>query len=180
MSPQWIADLEIGEKRADRKSYPIWYLHTHCIRFRTKRGYLAMCQVWPPGDFVLILLWYLEYYTIGFYLKGFLAISVWGTQKLFSSRRPYIRMGYGMELKIRENKLSSVADKAARSIMKPVMYLFRRCQATECPEWTYPNKWSTTANNNISSNFLTGFRLSFSFVGESTISKRESARICFQ
>ena len=37
-------------------------------------------------------------------------------------------------------KLSSVADKAARSMMKPVMYLFQRCQATECPEGTYPKQ----------------------------------------
>ena len=34
-------------------------------------------------------------------------------------------------------KLSSVADKAACSMMKPVMYMFQRCQATECPEGTY-------------------------------------------
>ena len=39
-------------------------------------------------------------------------------------------------------KLSSVADMAmaARSAMKPVIYLFHHCQATECPEGTYPNK----------------------------------------
>ena len=34
-------------------------------------------------------------------------------------------------------------------MMKPVMYLFQRCQATECPEEAYPNKWPTTAHKNI-------------------------------
>ena len=58
-----------------------------------------------------------------------------------------------LERAAERTKLSSVADKAARSIMKPVMYLFQRCQATECPGGAYPNKWPTTANKNVSASF---------------------------
>ena len=79
------------------------------------------------------------------------------------------------EIAAERTKLSSVADKAARSIMKPVMYLFQCYQATECPEGTYPKKWPTTAKNNISSKFLTGFRLTFSVCRQIHY---QQARIC--